>query len=219
MSWLKGLIFEDDGTEQKRELDPKKPLKAQVSDPENNSTPPVKTYSDTPVYSYNSAAIGVSPEAMAHFYELIKASNLPGPDYYEFHEMLKVMSAIPDEALKYKTVMAGLTAQSATKDIIINSAGQYIQLVKKSVADFEVQYNQTVKAQIGDKRRLIEVKAKEIEDLTKKLATLNQEINQLSSEANQAESVLSQKKDLFLNAGKAVVAEIEGELQKINSYL
>lgn len=218
LDWLKNAIFENDGTDPKKEekkVDANQPIKTQMSNSENNSTPAVKTYSAPENYSSQK----ISPDAIQHFYTLIKESNLPGPDFYEFHETLKVMSAISDEAIKYRAVMAGLAAQNATKEIIVTSANQYITLVKNSIADFEKEFQKTVKQQIGDKRNLIEIKKKDVEKLTAQLQTLNEEINTLSFDADKAEKVLSEKKDLFLNAGNVVVVEIEDELKKINTYL
>lgn len=208
-----GLASFDETVEPK--LDPSKPLRQQTGDTK------VKVYQTEPDYSTNiSGGTNVqSIELKQKFYDIIKDSNLPGPDFYEFNEMLKAMSAIPIEMTKYVAAFQGLAATGLTKDRLIESAEHYKTIIGQNLNEFDVAYIDMVKVQVEDKKSLIDLKTKQVQDLALKIGELNATIKQLNEESISAELALKTKKDLFINSGNLVIGEINNELGKINSYI
>lgn len=202
-----------DETEQK--LDPSKPLKAQTTETK------VKVYATEPEYSTNiSGGTNVQAgELKQKFYDIIKDSNLPGPDFYEFNEMLKAMSAIPIEMTKYVAAFQGLAATGLTKVKLIESAEHYKTIIAQNLSEFETAYTDMVKVQVEDKKSLIELKTKQVQELAVKIGALNEEIKKLNEDSISAEMTLRNKKDSFISSGNLVISEIDNELTKINSFI
>lgn len=216
MSWGKKLLGAFVEIEEKpQELNPALPIKQQVG-VTNPSTPAIKTF-DTTVSS--TAPTVVNNDLKAHILNLIKENNLPGPDYYEFTVMLEAMKAIPMVDIKYQSAFNALQAQGMTREQLISSAEQYKNLIKTDQSEFEREFAGMFKTAVEDKKAMIETKSKEMQALAAQIQALSDEIKTLNAEAADAESKLTIQKAQYINAGNAVVQEIDGELAQIQSYI
>ena len=162
-----------------------------------------------------------------HFDDLLSASNLPGPDYYEFCKMSETLeAAVPDEKTRFSAVFASLSIQGLTKDKLISSAKTYVSVVEQDKAKFEQAVNEKTKVEIDGKKS-------EAQELAKKIAQNSEAIKKLTQEIADAQSriqtidllIKSQTEKIQANsegynyACNAVLNQINVDINKIQSFL
>jgi hypothetical protein len=226
MAWqdlLSGFVTFDKKEPEK--LDPKKPIKGQVTNKEDNATPAVVSYDQlTPINAFGGATI--NPDVRAHLLGLIKENNFEGFDYCEFSVQLEIAKAwpIPLEQ-KYQSSFSAVKGQAelAKKDFdkpkLVTTAAKYKTIIQNAVTSFENDYAATYKVEVEDKKALVQTKAEKMQELSKQMASLNDEIQQLNITIAQADAQLKTNKEMFVTTGNAVLAEIDSEIEKINLYI
>jgi hypothetical protein len=208
-----GTIIEFDNKSENAPPDPNLPLKQQMTN--TQSTPVVQSFATQP----ETTTTTVSSTVKTHILNLIKESNLPGPDYYEYTLMLEALKAVPMLNIRYDSAFKALNAQGMTMETLLKSAEQYKAIIKNDQKEFETAFGATFKAQVADKKSLIEQKTKEVQELAIKIQTLNSEINTANSEVANAELQLSNQKSQYIAAGNSVISEIDVELTNIKTYI
>jgi methionine aminopeptidase len=166
---------------------------------------------------------GVFPEHEKHFDNLIEEANAKNPlfqgtDYKEFVDSKIDLDAIPDEATKYKTAFNVLKSTGLTKEKLISTGQEYINIIGRDLNAFQGAHSQQYQKEVKQKELLIQKKAEELKALNEKIAALNAEIKQISQEATQTKDQLNLIRNSFLMAGEHKQREIYNELQKINQY-
>ncbi len=162
-----------------------------------------------------------------HFAQLFEQTNLPGPDYFEFWKTMDTLEAhIPDEKARIYAVFASLQIQGLTKQILIDSAGQYKTAVLQDKANFETAVRQKSDSEITsrqaaiqkleqereEKRQLIEKLQQEIADSAGKVDALQKEIA-----GEQAKIETAQRG--YLAACSAMVAKIESDIERFQQII
>ena len=180
---------------------------------------PLKQYTPLP----GTANSGVYPEHEKHFENLIEQANANNPifqgtDYKEFVDSKVDLNAIPDEATKYRTAFNVLKSTGLTKEKLITTGQEYINIIGRDLNAFQGTHAQQYQKEVKQKELLIQKKAEEVHALTQKLAVLNAEIKQISQEVTQTKDQLNAIRNSFLMAGEHKQMEIYNELQKINQY-
>lgn len=147
-----------------------------------------------------------------HFLDLMKESNLPGPDYYEFVDAKnKLAPNVQVDSICYQTAFSVLQGMGLTKDKILSSAQTYIGIVDRELDGFNATFQNTYKAQVDDNNAAIAQKQQQI-------AKINQEIQDLQDKVAKGNE-LTAKRDAFNAAGQEAKDTINQELQKINSFI
>lgn len=177
---------------------------------------PVQTYS----YNPSTSSTGLSPEVKAHFLQLIKGKNLPGPDFYEFSQSLIALAAVPDEGMRYKAAYDVLSSTAGlTLDKLKSSIKFYQQLVQTSLNEFGKTFDAEFQKQVTGPRNSINDKRNQLEQLKQQIENLTNEIALTDNRANEAEAALNVQKAKFLEGGQAFIEDLGAEDAKINRYI
>jgi uncharacterized small protein (DUF1192 family) len=166
---------------------------------------------------------GVFPEHQKHFEKLIENANMNNPlfqgtDYKEFVDSKVDLDAIPDEATKYRTAFNVLKSTGLTKEKLIATGQEYINIIGRDLNTFQGTHAQQYQREVKQKELLLQKKAEELRALNERIAALNAEIAQVSQEVTQTKDHLNAMRNSFLTAGEQKQVEIYNELQKINQY-
>jgi hypothetical protein len=177
----------------------------------------------TPVYSPSGTLIGPLPEHEQYFERLIEEANaknplFQGPDYKEFIDSKVDIDDIQDEALKYKTAYNILKTSGLTKEKLLATGQEYINLIGRDLNTFQSAHAVQYQKEVRQKEQLIQQKAEELQLLSQRVNALKSEINQLSQDINLTKDKLDTTKNSFLLAGEKKQKEIQTELQKIAGY-
>ncbi|MEJ7740098.1 MAG: hypothetical protein WKF97_21980 [Chitinophagaceae bacterium] len=163
------------------------------------------------------------PEHQQHFEKLVEEANAKNPlfqgtDFKEFVESKADIDAIADEATKYITAFNVLKRTGLTKDRLITTGQEYINLIGRDLNAFQSAHSQQYQKEVKQKELIIQKKAEELQALSDKISALNQEISVMSKEIVQTKDKLNSVKNSFLLAGENKQKEIQTELQKIAEY-
>ena len=179
--------------------------------------------SQIPTYSPSGTISKPLPEHQQYFEKLIDEANRTNPlfqgaDYKEFVDSKLDIDDIQDEALKYKTAFNVLKNGGLTKQKLLSTGQEYLNIIGRDMNAFQsaqaLQYNKEVRP----KEQLIQQKAEELQQLTQRINALKSEINALTQDINLAKDKLNTVRSSFLLAGEKKQKEIENELQKIAKY-
>lgn len=190
-----------------------------IDHPENTKDPA----DQTPSYAPSGTLAAPLPEHISYFERLIDEANAKNPifqgsDYKEFVDSKLDIDDITDEALKYKTAYNVLKSTGLTRDKLLQTGQEYLNLIGRDLNAFQgahaLQYNKEVKQKEGQ----IQKKAEELQALAQRINHLKTEINSLTQEITLTKEKLNTTKNSFLLAGEMKQKEIETELQKIARY-
>ena len=164
----------------------------------------------------------------AHFLDLMKKANLPGPDYFELSKIDDTLKAhIPDEKTRMIAAFASLQAQSTiTKKIIVTSAQTYIDVIQKDKEGFQKALSNKQTAEVDARKKQIEdlnqtiLSAKQkIDELNASIVQSTASIQKLNSEVADIEVSLQQNEQAYLNACDGIISKITSDIEKVNSNL
>lgn len=227
MSILKNILgaFVEFKEEEKTESAEEIKLQSTQNQPETVAIPSAGNTNATstlPASSSSGSAIDVS-EYKKHFEDLIEEANTKNPlfagtDFKEFIESKIDVEAISDEETKYKTAFNVLKRTGLTKEKLLSTGQEYINIINNDLKAFDNAFAQQYKSDVDQKEQLLQQKAQELQVLNQKISALNQEMKQMSQEVTQGKEKLNSNKNLFISAGEGKKKEIETELQKIKQY-
>lgn len=176
-----------------------------------------------PTYSPSGTLIEPLPEHVQYFERLVEEANrthpfFQGTDYKEFVDSKVNIDDITDEALKYKTAYNILKSTGLTKEKLLSTGQEYLNLIGRDMNAFQGAHAQKYQKEVGQKEAVIQKKAEELQALVQRMNVLKGEINQLTQEISLTRDQLNTTKNSFLLAGEKKQKEIETELQKIARY-
>jgi chromosome segregation ATPase len=233
MSILKYIMspfveFKDDETQPSKALKTEKIEKESktpgMDDLNVSPSPVADTNSNSLVSSSQSSVSPFKPAAyQKHFEELIEDANARNPlfkgtDFKEFIDSKIDVESITDEETKYKTAFNVLKRTGLTKEKLVTTGQQYINLIDHDLKGFNEAYLQQFKTEVEQKEALLTKKTEELRLLNEKITALNNDMKKLSQEINESRGKLTSNKDAFISAGESKKAELKAELQKINQY-
>jgi len=160
------------------------------------------------------------PEHETYFNQLIDEANKTNPifhgsDYKEFVDSKLDIDDITDETLKYKTAFNILKSSGLTKEKLLSTGQEYINLIGRDLNAFQSAHAQQYVKEVRGKESLIQKKAEELQALTQRLNALKTEINTLTQEVRLIKEKLDTTKNSFLLAGENKQKEIQTELEKV----
>ena len=121
-----------------------------------------------------------------HFLDVMKDTNIQGPDYYELDEMIDKMEAqIPDRKQRMFAAYTALSLQGLTKEKVKSSVEAYIAALDADEKGFMNQLNEERRVKVSLKEDSIKNCASEIEKLNTKILELNKNIEQLQREVKE----------------------------------
>jgi hypothetical protein len=235
MSFLKQLLtpFIEFDEDKKKELAKQNkpttsfspPVPQAVPHTDENVQHPLITGKTEQTPTYSPAGIIAEPlsEHEQYFERLIDEANQKNPffqgtDFKEFIDSKIDIDDITDENLKYRTAFNVLKSTGLTKEKLISTGQEYLNIIGRDLNAFQSAHAQQYKKEVVQKELLIQKKAEELQTLTKRINTLKAEINQLTQDINLTKEKLNTAKNSFLLAGEKKQKEIQTELQKIAQY-
>lgn len=201
--------------------------KKSSSNSENQPGPGASDNTSSPSYTSSHSSGGDASLKLAeyqkHFENLIEDANAKNPvfqgtDFKEFIDSKIDVEAITDEEIRYRTAFNVLKRTGLTKERLISTGQEYINLIERDLKGFNDAFVQQYKTEVEQKERLLQKKAEELHALNEKIAALNKEMKQMSQEIIQSKDKLNSNKNSFLLAGENKKTELKAELQKINQY-
>lgn len=162
-----------------------------------------------------------------YFDKVMKAANLPGPDFYEFHKGLDSLKGQPmPEATKYQAVFAPLNVQGLTRAKLIESAAQYRQILNTESSQFENELSGLTDREVTvNKRNAEELKlkndlmAKEIEALSAQMQKNLEQIGTCTAAAEDNKKKIDGKRLAFATALANRLNHIDNVLNEVQLHL
>jgi uncharacterized protein YoxC len=232
MSFLKSLGLVDDSDEKAVKKDDKPVKKSTAATQAPVVTPTPKTYlvgdhpasSNDPFKKSNTEDLG---KFIEHFNKLLKDANLPGPDYYEFAQVLEsdAMKNF-DEKTKFSASYASLVSQGLTKEILVSSAKKYIEVIQSDKENFEETLKTKLDSEVGSRQSKIaelqediKQKTEQVAELTKAIADAQATIQTLNGEVEEVSGKIKSNETSFITAGESFVKTINSNIEKITFIL
>ncbi|MBC7389957.1 MAG: hypothetical protein H7329_12135 [Opitutaceae bacterium] len=183
-----------------------------VNLPSNEQVAPARNNSSIPL-----------PEHVRYFEELLDKANrenplFTGPDYKEFIDTKVDIDDITDETIKYQTVFNILKTSGLTKNKLISTGQEYLDIVGRDLNAFQSAHAQLYKKELVSREIDLKNKVAELQTLTQTINALKAAINQLTKEINESQEELNFTKRSFLLAGEMKQQEIQSELNKISKF-
>jgi len=237
MSFLKNILKpfvefnpedENIASQQQSKLQQKNVSKEKASASDNgenvnniSTTPAASSYKSSP--ATGTAKSAATNDYHTYFENLVEEANAKNPlfqgtDFKEFIDSKIDVEAIADEGTRYKTAFNVLKRTGLTKEKLVTTGQQYINLIEQDLKGFANAFNQQYQSEVEQKEQLLQKKAEELQALNEKITALNNEMKQMSQQVVQNKEKLNTNKNAFLSAGEEKKKEIENELQKIDQY-
>lgn len=134
------------------ELDEQQPAKATAPRPVMSSVQSVTVAQ--PAMPLTSEQVN---KFTAHFEQLFQGANLPGPDYYDWDQMVATLEPdIPSEDARMKAAFRTLSKQGLTKEKLLDTARQYIKVVEAEREQFAAEVESKNVQEIQPKAALVD---------------------------------------------------------------
>lgn len=194
-----------------------------INNANNPVNAPAPTVAPTPTYAPGGTMATPLPEHEHYFEKLIDEANrkdplFQGTDYKEFVDSKVDIDGIQDEALRYKTAYNVLKSTGLTKEKLLATGQEYLNVIGRDLNAFQSAHAQQYLKEVKQKEQTIQKKAEELQTLTQRINALKAEINQITQDINLTKDQLNTTKNSFLLAGENKQKEIQTELQKIAQY-
>lgn len=181
------------------------------------------SHAGVPTFSPSGTLVKPLPAHVQYFENLIDEANRSNPlfrgaDYKEFVDSKFDIDDITDEALKFQTAYNMLQGTGLTKEKLLTTGQEYINLIGRDMNAFQGAFAMKYRRELQPKEAQVQKKAEELQALVQKMNALKAEINQLTQDMNLAKEQLKTTKASFLLAGENKQVEIDAELQKIAQY-
>ena len=126
-----------------------------------------------------------------HFDALFAEAAVAVPGYYHFSRMIEAMSGMGDEKSRYAAAFAGLNVQSISKEKLLASAAEHMQLLEKDNQNFMATIEAAVHEKVLAKRIEIEKGHERIKLLSEEITVLHKDISRLQNEMQENEEKIN----------------------------
>jgi chromosome segregation ATPase len=207
----------------------KKPVRRPVPIQPQTPLPPTQMSFPQPVTSTGSMSQDDIEKFEKHFDDLLKSANQPSPNYYQFAKVDESLEAhLHNDKDRMLAAFTSLNVQapSMTKQVLISSAQQYIELVKQDKATFEAKLQQKQQQEVSTRQdkiaayqKKIQANQAQIQALTKDIDNCTEAIQKLNAEVNDVAAALAKGEGSFVTACDAMLNKISSDIDKIQINL
>ena len=174
---------------------------------------------------------GATGKATSKFTDILlkamEANNLDGFDYLEYKQSLHKLAKMPmDEPTRYQSAYAAASTMGATPQQLMETAGFYIDILKKEESKFAQALANQKSRQIGDKEQLIKQhdnlikeKSQQIEQLKKEIADHQAKSEQMKKSISSATVKVETTKNNFVASYNLVISQIQTDIANMKKYL
>ncbi len=160
-------------------------------------------------------------------FNALESHDQDGFDYLEFKDFLKSLAQLQmDEPTRFKSAYATAQTMGTTKEKILTSAKAYLDVLAKEEKKFQdalagqKEKNLTGKQEeIKALEKTIQQKQADIEKLTAGIESDRQQIRTLETEINEASDKIMQTAKDFDATYKALVEQIQSDVENIEHHL
>lgn len=172
-------------------------------------------------------ATGLDDRSLEFLTQALEKNNLPGFDYLEFKRAVaQLLDLKLDEATAFKSAFSTASTMGLTKEKLFETAAYYRNLVEKEQAHFtEALENQNATKVAGQQntvtrlRDQIERNKTEILRLQDEMAAYLTQVEQVESSTKLESEKLEKAKAAFEKTNKAVLLNIDSDVEKMHKHL
>jgi hypothetical protein len=173
----------------------------------------------------------IPPQFLEHFESLLKSTNFPGPDYYEFMITMKNMEKLSlsekDKiSASYAAHVATAPSDKAKPEFLVESALAYLNVLEKDKNDFEKNCEKKTDNEIGSLSKELSGLKAQNESFEKEILRLQMEISDNNKREKEIENEIEQKsekintaKNQYLNAHSLFSKKINQDILNIKTHL
>lgn len=155
----------------------------------------------------------------SYFEKLFSEANLPGPDYYEFSKMVEAMKSIPEERDRFCAAFAGLQVQGLTKEQLLGTAAQYLQVLDDDAKNFSATIDTALEQKVQSRKQEIANKQQRLQQLTREISDITAEIAQLSGEVKESEEKIRTNSEGYQQQLAVTKQRIAENIEKIKQHI
>lgn len=207
---------------------------SQAASQPQTATPTVRPVSPSvpaaPTPAQPVAATGaVDNKFLEHFAAVLGKANLPGPDYFEFRDILRSLANLGlSEDKQYQAAWASFKAMSGGADIALltSTANQYLTALNTDRDGFLKSADATLSEKVGDLQneqtqlqRDNEALAKQIAELQQRLSTNVERLAKIGGELDEQSQKITQNKANYDATFSTVTEQIKADVAKVGQYL
>lgn len=184
-------------------------------DQPRDTTP--ERFIETPVPVTVSAA--VSNKFSEHFNRLFSEANLPGPGYYEFSKMTEAMLVIADEKARFCAAFAGLQVQGLSKEKLLSSTQEYLQVLNADATAFHNTLNATISEKVQSRKDEVNEAQERIQQLSQEIVNLQQQMALLTKEIAENETKIDTNTAGYTAAMADTRNRLLQDIEKIKEHI
>jgi len=174
----------------------------------------------------------VDTKFMEHFAALLEKANQPGPDYFEFRDMLRNLSNLNlNEDQQYQAAWASFKAMAGGANapavsVLTNTANQYLTALNNDHDGFVKTADSMLTERVGglqnEQKQLLsdnESIARQIAELQQKINANNERLSKIKDEIDEQSVKIAQSKNNYEATLAVVTGQIKRDISKIETYL
>ncbi|MCB0572183.1 MAG: hypothetical protein KDC66_20595 [Phaeodactylibacter sp.] len=170
---------------------------------------------------------GLDERSVASLIKALERNNQPGFDYIEFKQSLgRLLALNMDEATAFRSAYATASTVGLTKDKLLQTAELYKKVLFSEKQQFDAalqkQMEQRVESKVSEvekmKKQIEEYKLK-IQQLQEKIAKAQDTIDHADEHIQAAKEKIESTKDAFESTLRAILNDIDKDIENIKSLL
>ena len=185
-----------------------------------NSQSDFQNTASTEYHPMQTVSSGDTEKYRKHFQEVMKNSNLPGPDYYELSTSLDSLSSvIADIRTRFISAYTVLAASGLTKEKVLSSGQSYLTDLDNDAQKFNGSLQQVREQEVDGQKAQIEANNKKIQELSLQIQQLNTDNMTINQKVLESEQKINSSKagyELELNNMKKTISD---NLAYINQFI
>ena len=218
-----GFITADSGdktntttTTNKQDSDNVAPTFFPVTNVSNNSTSSDPAFV-TPLQQTRNDQTQIDPSFIKFFEDELVKANLPGPDYFEFRQLLNktqqkmASKGLASDEVVLQTVLMSFEAQDITRPKLIEAARKYKDIIKAKNDEFIRGAEAEKTNQLQKRQSVLQTHDANIQNMMQQLQQLEQQKQQLTDALNKEKT----QSEVDKSMGKEGIAKIERAEQLI----
>ncbi|MCB9300855.1 MAG: hypothetical protein H6566_09430 [Lewinellaceae bacterium] len=174
-----------------------------------------------------SANAGLDERSLSSLIKALERNNQPGFDYIEFKQSLgRLLALNMDEATAFKSAFATASTVGLTKDKLLQTAELYKKVLFNEKQQFDAALQKQMEQRVESKLSEVEKMKKQIEEYKIKIQQLQEKITKSQDTIDHADEhiqaakeKIESTKDAFETTLRAILNDIDRDIENIQSML